>query len=155
MFFTATAGAAAPLTGLIFVGVSINLTKILSTRTLPNRALLSIILLLANLIFSVIFLIPDQSIFVRGFELLITGILVWFIVIYLDLSIYRKSLDKFKKKYILNAIINQLCASPVVIGAILMLLIGGAGIYWIALGILFSFIKAVIDGWVLLVEIDR
>ena len=60
-----------------------------------------------------------------------------------------------KKRYILNAIFNQLCATPVVSGAVLMLLIGRAGIYWIALGILFSFIKAVIDGWILLVEIDR
>ncbi|MDQ3022734.1 MAG: hypothetical protein M3R36_19545 [Bacteroidota bacterium] len=154
-FFTATAGAAAPLTGLIFVGVSINLSKILSTRTLPTRALLSIILLLANLIFSIIFLIPDQSIYVRGIEILITGFLVWFIVVYLDLAIYRKSIDKFKKRYILNTMFNQLCATPVVVAAVLMLLIGGAGIYWIALGILFSFIKAVIDGWILLVEIDR
>jgi hypothetical protein len=48
--FVATAGAAAALTGLIFVGVSISLTKILSIPALPNRALLSLILLLTILI---------------------------------------------------------------------------------------------------------
>ena len=45
-FFMAILGAAAALTGLIFVGVSISLTKILSIPTLPGRALISLTLLL-------------------------------------------------------------------------------------------------------------
>jgi hypothetical protein len=40
-FFIACAGASAALMGLIFVGVSINLTRILSFPTLPGRALIS------------------------------------------------------------------------------------------------------------------
>ncbi|MBS1918513.1 MAG: hypothetical protein JST87_19775 [Bacteroidetes bacterium] len=43
-------GAAAVLTGLIFVGVSLNLTKILSFTSLPNRTLISLLLLLNILI---------------------------------------------------------------------------------------------------------
>jgi modulator of FtsH protease len=36
------------------------------------------------------------------------------------------------------------------------LLLGGAsGFYWIAAGVIISFIKAVMDAWVLLVEINR
>jgi hypothetical protein len=38
-FFIAEVGASAALTGLIFVGVSINLARILSFPKLPNRAL--------------------------------------------------------------------------------------------------------------------
>ena len=45
-FYVAVAGASAALTGLIFVGVSISLAKILSIPSLPNRALVSLILLL-------------------------------------------------------------------------------------------------------------
>jgi modulator of FtsH protease len=49
-FFVAIAGAAAALTGLIFVGVSINLTRILSFSRLPDRAFQAIILMLTVLI---------------------------------------------------------------------------------------------------------
>jgi modulator of FtsH protease len=58
--YVAVAGAAAALTGLIFVGVSISLTKILSYPTLPNRALVSLILLLSILTFSILLLIPER-----------------------------------------------------------------------------------------------
>ncbi len=48
-FFIAEVGASVALTGLIFVGVSINLTRILSLTGLPNRALLALTLLLTIL----------------------------------------------------------------------------------------------------------
>jgi|GEM_PF-5291833 len=45
-FFIAKVGALAALLGLIFVGVSINLVRIISIPGLPNRALLAFIILL-------------------------------------------------------------------------------------------------------------
>ena len=44
-FYIAVASASAALTGLIFVGISISLTKILTIPGLADRALLSLILL--------------------------------------------------------------------------------------------------------------
>lgn len=58
-FFTAEVGASAALAGLIFVGVSINLTRIISLPGLPNRALLTLCLLLAILVISSLMLIPE------------------------------------------------------------------------------------------------
>ena len=49
-FFIAEVGASAALLGLIFVGVSINLTRIISIPGLPNRALLALIILLTILV---------------------------------------------------------------------------------------------------------
>lgn len=60
-FFVATAGSAAALTGLILVGVSINITKILSLPKLPERALLSLFLLLTISVVSSLMLVPFQS----------------------------------------------------------------------------------------------
>ena len=51
-FFLAQAGAAGVLTGLVFVGVSINLQKILSDLT--GRAVEALILLVAVLVASVL-----------------------------------------------------------------------------------------------------
>jgi hypothetical protein len=46
-FFAAELGAAAALGGLLFVSLSLNLTKILSYPALPVRALIALVLLLA------------------------------------------------------------------------------------------------------------
>ena len=98
-FYVAVAGAAAALTGLIFVGVSISLTKILVLQTLPNRAFVSLTLLLCILTVSIFTLVPDVSLSLRGWEILITGIFVWIIVTRIDLKNYKTIEQKFKHLY--------------------------------------------------------
>jgi modulator of FtsH protease len=44
---------------------------------------------------------------------------------------------------------------PYAIAGITIMLQGLAGLYWLVPAMLFSFIKAIVDSWVLLVEIDR
>src|SRR5947208_9009881 len=60
-FFAAEVAASAALVGLIFVGLSINLTRILSIPRLPNRALQSLIVLLTILVVSSLVLVPART----------------------------------------------------------------------------------------------
>ena len=152
--YVAVAGAAAALTGLIFVGVSISLTKILSYPTLPNRALVSLILLLSILTFSILLLIPGKSRTLIGYELTIIGLIVWFSVTRIDLKIHRLKEQQYKRTYLLNILLNQLAIIPYIIGGLCILFIGEAGFYWIVPAFILSFIKSVLDAWVLLVEIN-
>ena len=153
--YVAVAGAAAALTGLIFVGVSISLTKILSFPTLPNRALVSIILLLSILTFSILLLVPRKTVTLIGYELSIIGLIVWLFVTGIDLKIHRSYQQQYKRRYLLNILFNQLAIIPYIIGGICILFIGESGVYWIVPAIILSSIESVLDAWVLLVEINR
>ncbi len=76
-FFVAEVGAAAALTGLLFVAVSINLTKILSFPQLPGRAGESIVMLMGALMVSTFGLVPHQPRIALGAEIIGVGLLVW------------------------------------------------------------------------------
>jgi modulator of FtsH protease len=74
-FFVAQAGAAAALAGLVFVGVSINLDKIVAIPSMPSRALEAMVLLVAILVQSSLMLVPEQSLRALGFEVLAVALL--------------------------------------------------------------------------------
>jgi len=123
-FYTAQLGAAAALGGIVFVGLSLNLKKILSYAWLPARALLAIMVLMAILIISSFMLMPGQSLTALGIEIAAVGVLLFFF-------------------------------GSGIVGGALLLFGMESGFYWIAAGVIVSFIKAVTDAWVLLVEINR
>jgi hypothetical protein len=60
-FFIGVAGAAAALTGLLFVSLSINLQQILGQRWLPRRAALTLVLLFETLVVAILGLVPGRS----------------------------------------------------------------------------------------------
>jgi hypothetical protein len=153
--FVATASAAAALTGLIFVGVSISLTKILTLPALPTRALISLTLLLTILIQSILLLVPHQSSYTIGVEVLIPGFIVWIAISYMDIYIIRKLDKPYKRQQRWNALLDQVALLPYIVSGIWFLVNGYSGMYWIVPAFVVSFFKAVLDAWVLLVEINR
>ena len=154
-FYLATAGASAGLTGLIFVSLSISISKILSEQELIDRAFISIMLMMNSLIISLLNLIPGQSITVFGIEIIIAGFLSWLIVTWLDKKKLRSKQTQFRKIYITNLLFDQIALIPFIVAGIFTLINCGGAEYWTAAGILFSLIKAILDSWVLLVEINR
>ena len=154
-FFTAQVAASATLAGLIFVGVSLNLTKILSNPSLPNRALAGFYLLMAILIISSLQLVPDQTFAFRGAEILVVGLTTWFAGSRLDLASVRQSEAEFRKHFIRHSILFQIAVFPYVVGGILVLMGHPFGFYWVAAAIVLSLFSTFFEAWVLLVEINR
>ena len=154
-FYVATAGAAAALTGLIFVGISINLTHILSFPILILKASVALILLVSILMFSVLLLVPQENHNLISYELIGFGLLVWVIVTRADRKIYLKALNEFKRVYLFNLLFDQLAILPYVFAGFYLLFSHDTGFYWIVPAMILSFIKAVFDAWVLLIEIKR
>ena len=154
-FFAAQLGAAATLGGLVFVGLSLNLNKILAYAALPIRAMLALFLLLLVLIVSSIGLLPGQELHVIGTEIFIFVVTGWGSLTAMDVHAFRKTELQNRRRYVGNMILLQLATLPYVMGSLMILLKSTFGFYLIAVGVVASFVKAVIDAWVLLVEINR
>jgi|SRR5579871_1554748 len=154
-FFATSAGSAGGLIGLIFVAISVNHTRVLASVTLPFRALISITFLFNILVKALLFLVPGQQEFRLGQETSASTLLILIVVEIMEISILRKIDKKLKRKQLIGFILAQVAMAPFVICAISMLLQKRDAIYWIVPGIILSFLKALIDAWVLLIEVNR
>ena len=154
-FLLAEVGASAALAGLIFVGVSINLTKILSLPALPSRAFEALLMLLTVLVVCSLLLIPGQSLNVIGIEILVSGIAIWMTITLSDVSIWRKTSTQYRGLYLRLIVINQMALLSYIITGVTVLSNGVSGLYWLAPAVILSMIMAIFNAWVLLVEINR
>ncbi len=152
--FVAVAGASAALAGLLFVAVSINLERIIGEAGLPDRALETVLMLIAVLVVSIAALIPGQSAGVLGLELLVGGIALAFAVVRLPLI--REGDGPPPRAWLATRwAIRILAVAPLILGGASLMTSDGGGLYWVVAGVVFAIVGAVANAWVLLVEILR
>lgn len=154
-FLIAQVGASAALLGLLFVGVSLNLTKILSISYLPDRSLAAMILLFAILLISSLLLIPDQPSLVAGIEVLGVGVNVWLGGTVLAVRGWQALSKGRKANFFFNLAFLQVATLPYIVAGLILLAGQSAGMYWLAAAVVISLAKASTDAWVLLIEINR
>lgn len=154
-FFLAQVGASAALAGLVFVSVSISLPKILAQATLPRRAFQALAVLVQILITASLALVPGQPLMLLGIEILALGLAVWIMVAAFDLRLLRSASGEYRKRTALRMVLSELTAGLYVVAGIVLAIEGGQGFYWLVPAILLAFVVAMIDAWVLLVEINR
>jgi hypothetical protein len=159
-FFLAQAGAAGVLTGLVFVGVSINLEKIVSDPSsgLAGRAAEALILLVAVLIASVLVLVPGQGAGVLGAEVLVVELAAWGWIVAIQLPRLREwgtMRADLRGPFVVRVVLGQVATLPLVIAGVAVLSVGPGGLYWLMAGTVFSILAALFEAWVLLVEINR
>jgi hypothetical protein len=154
-FFAAQLGASAALAGLVFVGISINMTKIVAYPHLANRALQALAILVTILLVSSLLLVPGQSAAELGVELLILGAAGSAIVANISVKSLRAVEKEHRSATVFESLLGQLAMIFYVLAGIVLLTLGSEGIYLVVPGFLISFVNAIEDAWVLLVEINR
>ncbi len=155
-FLSAEAGAAAALTGLLFVGVSMNLSRILSMPFLPLRALLALMILVAILIATTLLMVPGQTTLSAGLQLLLVGGAVWALGSFVELRGWvQLAANRNHITFLANVVLQQAATLPYIVAGALVLSGNVDGLFWFAIAVVFSFVKSVTDSWVLLVEINR
>lgn len=153
-FFVATAGASAALAGLLFVAISVNIQRILSIQHMPGRAGQTLMYLLATLLASLLGLVPGQTRLWLGSELLVVGGLFWLFAMRVHLRSVPL-MPPVRRWRWLHFTVAQLATIPYVVTALSLLWGRGGGLYWVVPATLFSMAAAMMNGWVLLVEILR
>jgi hypothetical protein len=154
-FITTQLHIAGALTGLLFVGLSLNLKKILSFPALPKRALLALAVLLMVLIVCSLILIPGQPSRLVGIEVLVLGLVMLVVGTRMEIRMLRGPGLKGRSTYLANFVLLEFGLVPYVVGGALLMAGDANGLHWIAAAIIISVVKAVLEAWVLLVEINR
>lgn len=153
--FAVQAGAAATLTGLVFVAVSINLPHIIATPRLPGRAAESLIQFLQVFFICTAALIPRQPLHTLAVEVLTVATFSWTLQAASQIRYARARSGHPLHWLLARTLQTHLASVPFVVGGIMLL--GGdvSGVYLLILGFAFSFVAGVANAWVLLVEILR
>lgn len=154
-FFLGEVGASAALTGLLFVAISINLSKVLDQPGLPGRAAEALLLLGAVVIVSSMALLPQPPV-AFGVEAALAGLVLWVTVVSIQLRASRSAAARFTtRNFVSRVVLAQASALPVLAGAVLVATGTGAGLYAVAAGLVIAVVVAIATAWVLLVEINR
>jgi modulator of FtsH protease len=154
-FFVAQVGASAALAGLVFVGVSINLTKIMSFKSLPDRALEAIVLLTIVLIESSLLLVPGAPRSIQALGVLAVGLAGWALDVLLHRNVMRATEHVYRRSYVVHIVMGQAAILLFVFAGIATLLFGDPGLYWTIPAIVLCYLVAIINAWILLIEINR
>jgi hypothetical protein len=153
-FFVAVSGVASAFAGLLFVGLSINLVRIIGTPGIPDRAGETLIFLGGVLVSALLGLLPQSST-AFGIELLCVGFFVWCLVTSFHVRALRRHLYDTPAHGIQRVVYSQIAALPLVIAAACILLHTATGLYWLAPGLILPLLASMVNAWVLLVEIMR
>ncbi len=153
--FTATAGAAAALTGLLFVALSINLKQIIANPGLVARAIEVLIVLAAVLFLSTLLLMPGQANEVPAIEILTIAVAVSAVIARIQLRTDRKAIGISSFSFTMRVVGAHTGPVFLVVGAISLLAQSGGGIYWVVPALLAMIAVSIVGAWVMLVEILR
>jgi modulator of FtsH protease len=148
-------GAAAALSGLLFVAMSINIERILALGTLPPRAAGNLVLFALPLLLGTWMLIPEQPRVLLGVELVGTGLLAGALMLWLHRPSHRVE-GEARTSWLLGSYLpSVVVAGLTVVGGATLIAGQGGGLYWVAPAVFVSFATGLVGAWVLLVEILR
>ncbi|MBV9579346.1 MAG: hypothetical protein JO057_12225 [Chloroflexi bacterium] len=136
------------------MAVSINQQRILAYANLPRRVLKALCMLCLVLLVSTIGLVPGQPVSLLGLELLVIGVGGVILVVFFDLGTIRRTAPEFRRRLLLMPVglLAMLCTA---IAGVTLVAHAGGGLYWLVGMVVLAVLAALVDAWVLLIEIVR
>ena len=100
-------------------------------------------------------LMPHQGMVTQGWEALAAGAIAWAIGTRVCLIGSKRTSADFRRQARQNFITFQIASLPYFTSGSLLIAGHESGYYWLGATMLLGFAKAVLEAWVLLVEIHR
>ena len=154
-YLAVQASVSATLTGLVFVAVSINLSRVLAIPGLPGRAAESLMHFFGALLISMTALIPGQTAVMLGTEVIALASVLWLLQTMIQIRYARLRTGHPRWWLITRIVQTQVVNLPFIAAGALLVQGSPGGMYWLVPGFLLSLISGVIEAWILLVEILR
>jgi hypothetical protein len=157
-FATVAGAAAAGLTGLLFVAVSIRIGVIGKSQELRNRAAQTLALFVTVLFVAILLSIPDQSVRVLGIELVALAVITGVAMLVLDRRARAASSERDDSARnvasILDAVAPNAVTSVLLLVAGVLLVFGlHAGLDVLVLPVIAALAGGVVSAWLLLTKI--
>ncbi len=154
-FATIAGGAAAALTGLLFVAVSIRADYIARSQELRNRAAQTLILFGTVLVISALIAIPGQGYRTLGAELLALAVIIGAGLSVLDRRAKASRSDQAIAQ-VLEAVTPNMVTSLLLLAAGIILVLGiGAGLYVLVAPVLTALVGGAASAWLFLTKITE
>ena len=154
-FMLAVVGAAAVLSGLMFVGVSINLERVLKgPDVITARAAETLATLVLAIVAGSLTLLP-QPIIGLGAEVVALTVVLLVTTTRSQFLHHVRHRDSPRSWLLTRTISTLSCCIPSLVGGILLLANDPGGVYGIAIASLLAVTGSVYNAWVLLIEIAR
>jgi hypothetical protein len=154
-FATLIGSAAAALTGLLFVAVSIRIDYIARSQELRNRSAQTLSLFGTVLVLGVLMAIPGQGYRTFGAELLVLAVITGAGLYVLDRRATARRSDQAIGR-ILEAVTPNAVTSVLLIATGLVLVLGvHAGLYLLVVPVLTAMVGGVTSAWLLLTKLTE
>jgi hypothetical protein len=154
-FFSGELGAAAALAGLIFVALSVNHSRMLQSNRMADRGLEALAMLLLVVVAASLGLVPGIGLRAFGVSIFIAAACVSAGIFILQRTYLAHIRHPHRKRSIQLAVCNQLAVVLIGLGGLLLLWTCESGLYLLPAGFLATFLCAMTNAWVLLIEINR
>ena len=155
-FYITTGGAAAALTGLLFVAMSLHARTIIGNSVFGNRAVGTLMSLLTQLFLAAAVLVPGQSLLALGIEVEVAALFFLAISVRSVLRLGARpggSLARSPLRAALEGIGASIWIALFLASGLSLMLRVGGGFYLLAVVMLFMFGWNVYVAWVLITEV--
>jgi hypothetical protein len=151
-FANTVAGGAAALAGLLFVGLSLNLSDVLKYPGVPARAATTLGLTVAILLTAIFVATPGQDDRALATEMGVLGVAMAIGVI---VGLRQQRSGEHAVRAVTSTLLLGVPALLLIVAAVSLWLQCGGGLYWVTASVATGFVSATANAWVLLVEIRR
>lgn len=154
-FYLMVGGAAAALTGLIFVAVSLHTRSIMSSVLHRDRAWASIVSLISQVFVAAAVLVPGQPALALGIEIGLVAIFWAYRTIWIirEFGPSIRAADRPRARWRLEWLVWIVWLVALIAGGIALAAAAGIGFYLVAIAMIGMFLSAVWNAWVLISEI--